>query len=411
LDEGREWLNEIEAKSVLGAYRIPTIETTLARTPDEAASVARQIGPPVALKILSRDITHKTDVGGVALNLETAEDVRTEAIAMLARVAAARPNAHIEGFTVQKMVARGSAVELILGAVEDSLFGPVILFGHGGTAVELIDDKALALPPLNVPLAHALMQRTRVRRLLDGIRGGRPAAVGKIAEALVSLSQLVADFAEIRELDINPFVVDADGGIALDARVRVGRSKNSGEDRLAIRPYPSALQSRAQLKNGREVTVRAVRPEDAPAFRDAFAQLSPQSVRMRFFGALAALSETYAARLTQIDYDREMALVAVDGGILGVARLSADPGNERAEYAIVVRDDAQRQGLGEILLRRLIEYARDKGIGSIYGDVLADNDPMLALVAKLGFARRRLREDAKVVRTTLSLRAASTVQI
>jgi acetyltransferase len=409
LAEGREWLNEIEAKSALQAYAIPATETLFARSAEEAASAALRLGTPIALKILSNDITHKTDVGGVALGLETVEGVRDEAAAMLARVAAARPGARIQGFTVQRMVSRKGGVELILGAVEDSLFGPVILFGQGGTAVELIDDKALALPPLNARLAHALMERTRVRRLLDGVRGARPAAVGKVADALVRLSQLVADFAEICELDINPFVVDAEGGVALDARVRVARSERRDDDRLAIRPYPAALESRARLRDGHEITIRPVRPEDAPAFHEAFAHVSAESVRMRFFGPLTALSEAYAARLTQIDYDREMALVAANGGIMGVARLSADPDNERAEYAIIVRDDLHRRGLGEVLMRHLIAYARDKGIGDLYGDVLAENRAMLALADKLGFARQRSPEDARVVRTTLSLPQVATV--
>jgi acetyltransferase len=408
LAEGRAWLTEPEAKSVLIAYGIPATETIVARTPDEAAASATRIGLPAALKILSRDITHKSDVGGVALDLATADDVRAAAAAMLARVAASRPDARIDGFTVQQMVARKGGIELILGAVEDSLFGPVILFGHGGTAVEVVDDKALALPPLNLPLAHALMQRTRVRRLLDGIRGGRPAAIGAAATALVRLSQLVADFAEIRELDINPFLIDPDGAIALDARIRVATTSLRGAERLAIRPYPAELETAARLSDGSEILIRPVRPEDAPAFQAAFTRFSAQSVRMRFFGALTTLSDAYAARLTQIDYDREMALVAFGGAarneVLGVARLSADPDNERAEYAVIVHDDAQRRGLGEILMRRLIAYAADRRIGLLYGDVLAENDAMLALATKLGFSRALSPEDAKVVRTSLVLR-------
>jgi acetyltransferase len=408
LAEGREWLSEPEAKTVLAAYGIPTADTVVVKTPDHAASAAVTVGLPVALKILSPDITHKTDVGGVTLDLESLEEVRNAAVAMLTRVTASRPDARIEGFTVQRMIKRKGAVELILGMVEDSLFGPVVMFGHGGTAVEVINDKALALPPLNVPLAHALMQRTRVRSLLDGIRGGRPAAIGEVAANLVRLSQLVTDFGEIRELDINPLLADADGVIALDARVRVGRAVKSGEERLAICPYPAALESRVRLRDGVEIVIRAVRPEDATAFQQAFKRQSSESVRMRFFGALTVLSEAYVARLTQIDYDREMALVAFgdDGSVIGVARLSADPDNERAEYAIIVSDNMHRRGLGETLMRRLIDYARKRGIGTMYGDVLAENRPMLALAAKLGFASERPSGDSTVVRTSLALRAA-----
>ena len=232
-----------------------------------------------------------------------------------------------------------------------------------------------------------------------------------MAATLVRLSQLVADFAEIRELDINPLLADPDGVIALDARIRVAKATRRGEDRLAIRPYPAGLESRARLRNGRDVVIRPVRPEDAPAFQEAFKRVSAQSVRMRFFGALTSLSEAYAARLTQIDYDREMALVAFggdgpDGGVLGVVRLSADPDNERAEYAVIVRDDCHRQGLGETLMRRMIAYAADRGIGTLYGDVLAENRAMLALTAKLGFSRETAPEDGKVVRTALVLGGA-----
>ena len=329
------------------------------------------------------------------------------AAAMLARVANARPEARIEGIAVQPMVRRPGAIELILGMVADSMFGPVILFGQGGVAVELIDDKALALPPLNLALAHALVDKTRVARLMGGVRGAPPVDGDAVALALVRIAQLVIDFAEIAELDVNPLIVDADGIVALDARIRVARAGRSGEDRLAIRPYPQALEATEHLADGRAVRIRPVRPEDAPAFVDAFARLSQQSVRMRFFAPLKELSPAWLARLTQIDYDREMALVAVlppeQGGLVGVVRLAADPDNERAEYAVIVRDDVVRRGLGEALMRRLIAYARGRGIGQLEGRVLAENHAMLALARKLGFRCADDPVDPGVVQAVLVL--------
>jgi acetyltransferase len=348
-------------------------------------------------------------VGGVALGLETADDVARAATAMLARVKAKRPDARIEGFAVEPMIRRAGAVELILGMTEDTLFGPVILFGHGGVAVEVIDDKALALPPLNLALARALMAGTRVRRLMEGVRGAPPAAIDQVAMALVRVSQLVIDFGEVAELDVNPLLADATGIVALDARIRVARARRTGEDRLAIRPYPRALEGRAQLKDGREVTLRPVKPEDGPALQAAFKRLSARSVRFRFFHRLKSLSDAWAARLTQIDYDREMAILALDpaeadDGVLGVVRMIADPDNERAEYAIVVRDDVARRGLGEFLMRRIIDHARARGTGELVGDVMGENAPMLALAAKLGFSRAPSPDDPAIVRTRLILR-------
>ncbi len=407
LAEGRDWLTEPEAKAVLAAYGIPATPIDVVRTADEAAAAAARQGFPSVLKIVSPDITHKSDIGGVALDLQTAESVRTAAAEMLARVAKARPAARIAGIAVQPMVRRPGALELILGMVEDAMFGPVILFGQGGVAVELIDDKALALPPLNLALARELVARTRVARLMGGVRGAKPVDAEAVHLALVRIAQLVIDFAEIAELDVNPLLADAGGIVALDARIRVTKTGRRGEDRLAIRPYPQALEATEHLGDGRPIRIRPVRPEDASAFVETFARLSPQTVRMRFFAPLKALSPSWLARLTQIDYDREMALVAVlppeQGGMVGVARLAADPDNEWAEYAVLVRDDVVRRGLGEALMRRLIAYARGRGIRVLEGRVLAENRAMLALAAKLGFARAPDPDDPGVVRTTLVL--------
>lgn len=412
LAEDREWLNEAEAKQALAAYGIPTLEAEVVADPAEAGAAAARIGGPVALKILSRDITHKSDMGGVMLDLEGAEAVERAAEAMLKRITEAAPAARLQGFTVQAMCRRPQAEELILGVVSDPQFGPVMLFGQGGTAVEVIDDKALALPPLDPVLAEAMMRQTRVYKLLQGYRDRPPAALKDIAAALIRLSQLVIDIAEVAEVDINPLLADSEGVIALDARVRLDLSragKSSGADRLAIRPYPKALEQSFALPDGQQIFLRPLRPEDAPGLRSGFSRLDPDDVRMRFFAHMREMSPAMAARLTQLDYNREMALAAFpaegpDRNGLGVVRLVADPDNRRAEFAITIRSQDKGRGLGRALMERIMDYAVKRGIAEIWGDVLADNGRMLALCDELGFdraapedgivrVRRRLREE------------------
>jgi acetyltransferase len=409
LAEGRALLSEVEAKSVLAAYGVPVTPTRIARDAAEAAAMAAALGRPAALKILSPDITHKTDVGGVALNLETAEAVRAAAVAMASRVRAAAPQARIDGFTVQPMERRADAVELIVGASEDPQFGPVILFGQGGVAVEVVQDTAIALPPLNLGLARALMARTRVNALLQGYRGRAAAAVDEVALVLVRVSQLLVDCAEIAELDINPLLARPDGVVALDARIRVARAARPGAARLAIRPYPKELERRVTVRDGSTVLLRPVRPEDEPLFHTAFRKLSPESVRLRFFAPLKHLTHEFAARLTQIDYDREMALIAVPADaavpaeVFGVARFAADPDGERAEYAVVVRSDATGRGLSVALMEHLIGYAKGRGLKELYSHVLAENRRMLNLCQRFGFAIEREPEDYALVMTRLRL--------
>ena len=412
LAEGRFWLTEPEAKSVLAAYGVPVTPTRTVTTPDEAAQVAAALGLPAALKILSPDITHKSDIGGVALNLETAAAVRAAAEAMQLRVRAAAPAARLVGFTVQPMERRADAIELIVGANEDPQFGPAILFGHGGVAVEVLRDTAIALPPLNLGLARALMARTRVNALLQGYRGQPAAAIEAIALTLVRVSQLVVDHAEIAELDINPLLARPDGVVALDARIRVAAAERPGAARLAIRPYPSELETVVTLEDGSRMMLRPVRPEDEPLFQDAFRKLSPEAVRLRFFAPLKHLTHEFAARLTQIDYDREMALVAVPADpaalpeMLGVARFAADPNGERAEYAVTVRSDATGRGLSVALMEHLIAYARRRGLKELYSHVLAENRRMLNLCRRLGFEIGRVEQDYSLVMTRLWLEKA-----
>ncbi|WP_299391630.1 bifunctional acetate--CoA ligase family protein/GNAT family N-acetyltransferase [Pelagibius sp.] len=409
LAEGREWLSEAEAKALMQAYGIPVVATQVVASPAEAGAAAAALGGPVALKILSRDLTHKSDLGGVALDLEGEAAVTAAAEAMLQRIAAAAPHAKLEGFTVQTMCRRPRAEELILGVVDDPQFGPVMLFGHGGTAVEVIADKALALPPLDPMLAEAMMAETNVYRLLQGYRDRPPAAIKEVADCLVRLSQVVSDMPEITEVDVNPLLADAEGVIALDARVRIAARRDplaAPTARLAIRPYPRELEQTVAMPDGTEIFIRPLRPTDAAGLRHAFRQLDPEDVRMRFFATIKDLSDDMLARLTQLDYDREMALAAFtsqDSGHqgLGVVRLAADPDNRRAEFAVLVRSDIKRQGVGSVLMEAILDYARERGIGEICGSVLAENAAMLALCRKLGFAATPAGEGTVAVRLQL----------
>ncbi|TVR99895.1 MAG: GNAT family N-acetyltransferase [Rhodospirillales bacterium] len=407
--EGREWLTEPEAKQVLSAYGVPVVPTFIAEDPRAAGVIAARQTGPVALKILSEDITHKSDVGGVALDLRTPAAVRDAAEAMLERVRKRTPDAKVEGFTVQPMIDRPDAFELIIGIMVDRLFGPVILFGHGGTAVEIRDDTAIALPPLNLNLARELMSRTRVHGLLKGFRGRPPAALEDIALTLIKVSQLVIDFAEVVELDINPLLADEFGVTALDARIRVKAATGAPGERLAIRPYPRDLEEAIALPDGRRLLLRPVRPEDEPAFVDMFSRMSPEDIRMRFFAPKKELSHALAARLTQIDYDREMALVLAEPGLAGKSelyggvRIAADPDGEKAEYAITVRSDMAGQGLGPLLMRRIIDYSRRRGIKEIFGEVLRDNKPMLKVCQVFKFTQKTNPDDPSIIEVRLTL--------
>jgi acetyltransferase len=410
LADGRAVLTEPEAMAVLAAYGIPVARTLTAATPEQAGEAARRIGGPVALKILSPDITHKSDVGGVVLDLETPAAVVEEARAMNQRVARTAPKARLAGFTVGEMVRRPGAHELIVGLGEDAQFGPVVLFGQGGTAVEVIADRALTLPPLNLKLAHDAIRETRIFRQLRGYRDRPAAALDAIALTLVKVAQLAADIAEIGELDINPLLADAEGVVALDARVALHRATAAeGGRRFAIRPYPRELEETVTLDDGARMTLRPVRPEDAPALQEMFTRLSPEAVRMRFFAPLKRLDRMLAGRLSQIDYDREMALALTRPGptdadeVLGVARIIADPDNERGEFAITVRSDWAGQGLGWLLMQHIIAYARKRGLGAVFGDVLAENRTMLRMCRELGFTLDSVANDPAVTRATLEL--------
>jgi acetyltransferase len=410
LREGRTLLTEPESKELLAAYDIPTVVTRIVRDPAGLAAEAGKIGYPVALKILSPDISHKSDIGGVALDIASAEELAQAAQAMLARCRRLRPEARLEGFTVQKMIHRGGAHELLAGVAVDPTFGPVILFGRGGTAVEVIGDRALGLPPLNSVLAHELIARTRVARLLAGGRGLVAVDMASLESTLVKLAQLVTDVAEIAELDINPLLAGEHGVIALDARVRLAPSAVSAAARLAIRPYPSELEERIEQR-GQTLLLRPIRPEDTARHRQFLSRVAPQDLYMRFFTSVRQLPDADLAHFTQIDYDREMAFIAVAtegaeaGEILGVARAYADPDNSAAEFAVLVRSDLKGQGLGTLLMRKLIRYCRERGTGELWGTILSENTAMLHLARALGFSVRG--RELNVTEVALDLRPAS----
>jgi len=411
LAAGRELLSEPEAKEVLAAFGVPVVTTRIARDADEAVALAREIGFPVALKLLSPDVTHKSDVGGVALDLTTPKQVAQAARAIRERLASVRPEARIEGFTVQSMARRPGARELIVGSACDPVFGPFVLFGRGGTAAELIADRAVGLPPLNATLAREIVGRTRVARLFVGGRGEPPADEAAVLRTLVQVSQVVAELPEVIEIDVNPLLVDARGVLALDARMRVAAADpalvRSPARRLAICPYPKDLAETVTLGDGGRVHLRPIRPEDEPAHHAMFAKLAPEDVRFRFFNMIRELPHSQMARYTQIDYEREMAFVAVpeqdDGSAaLGEVRGIFDADGVICEFAVLVRSDQKGRGLGHALLDKLIRYAQLRGAREVVGQVLPDNRAMLALAESLGFRSRFAPEDG-VVEVRLAL--------
>jgi acetyltransferase len=319
---------------------------------------------------------------------------------MVGRVQAALPGARIDGFTVQAMVRKPKAQELIVGASEDQIFGPTVLFGQGGVAVEVLRDRVMALPPLNSVLARDMIARTRVSKLLAGYRDRPPADVAAVSRVLVAVSDLITDFAEIAELDINPLLADDAGVLALDARIVVRRVVDRSPDRLAIKPYPRELQHELALSDGKKVDVRAIRPQDAVRLVELGRLTKPEHLRLRFHGAMKAISNQIAARLSQIDYDREMAFVAfdTDQAILGVTRLVFDPNFDAAEFAIIVRSDHHGLGLGRQLLKDLLNYAGQRGATRVWGDVLGENTNMLDMAKALGASCTLLPSSGGVVR-------------
>ena len=391
LAAGRTMLTEPEAKGVLQACGIPVVPTVqVAADSAAAAAAAVSVGFPVVLKILSDDISHKSDVGGVALGLHDEVAVRSAADNMLVRVRAARPDARLQGFTLQPMVQRRHAQELIVGSAIDPVFGPVILFGQGGTAVEVMADRAVALPPLNVPLARSLVARTRVARLLKGWRDTPAVDEAALHNALIAVSQLLAEVPEIAELDINPLIVNFEGAVALDARIRISASRPAGADNFAIRPYPAQLEEQVMWQ-GRPLCLRPIRPEDEATQLTFYQSLDPEDIRMRVFYSRRSIERSELARLVQIDYAREMAFIALATGAdgspqtLGVVRAVTDPDNVEAEFGLIVRSNLKGSGLGLLLMQKMITYLRGQGTQRLVATVLDYNERMLGLARQLGF--------------------------
>ena len=402
LKEGRDFLLEHESKELLRACGIPVVETRLAGSPDEAASIASQMGYPVVMKIVSPDVTHKTDVDGVILNIGSEGEVRRCFKELMGRVRRSLPSARIEGVTVQPMIDK-RGYELIIGAKKDELFGSVIIFGSGGLDVELFRDVSIGFPPLNQTLARRMMEQTRIYKLLvSGFRNRPPADISLLEELLVRFSQLIIEFPQIKEVDINPIIVDDKEALVLDARIIIDEEAVLGEvkpyEHLAIRPYPTKYIKKCRLRDGGEVLLRPIRPEDEPLISDLFGTFSEETMRFRFFRVIRDITHEMLVSFCNIDYSREMTIVAEgsDDGqkrIMGMARLVVEPDGERGEIAIVVGDPWQNRGLGTRLLDHIIEVGRDMGLKILFGEILAENTRMLHLCYKKGFKVERVDEE------------------
>jgi acetyltransferase len=393
LAAGRTTLSQTESKRLLAAFRISVAMSIVVPTLEQALEAVARIGYPVALKINSPDITHKSDAGGVRLNISNPAELRTAWAAMFDTVARNMPKTRLEGASLESMVTRPNGRELMIGVLHDNVFGPAISFGSGGIAVEIQHDRSVGIPPLNSHLALAMMRETRVFKMLGVFRNLPAADLGAVENALLRVSEMVCELPWIQELDINPLIADENGVIAVDARVVVRALPESRGfyDHLSIPPYPADLTRSWQLPDGSAVTVRAIRPEDAELEAEFVKGLSPDSRHLRFMSGQRELTPEMLARFTQIDYDREIALVVVQQGDgveteIGVARYVANPDGASCEFAIVLADAWQGRGLGRELLTRLIEIARNRGLKSMIGFVFADNPSMLELCRKLGFA-------------------------
>ncbi len=419
LTERRKVLTEMESKALLSAFHIPVTQTILARSANEAMMIATQLGYPVALKIDSPDISHKSDVNGVALNVLNAVGVRDIYNTMIQAVAKLQPGARINGVTIQKMARNKRGRELNVGLVTDDPFGPVIAFGAGGTMIELINDRAMELPPLNQFLARRLIDRSRVAETLGEWRGASAINRDALEHVLLRVSEMVCELPQLREMDINPIIVDESGAVAVDARIVIDSAPATARNyaHLAILPYPARYEQIWPLRGGGEYTIRPIHPDDAQMLQDLVQNLSPESRYFRFVSSLKELPASMLSRLTLIDYDREMALVAIhrsrqadaDGGIVetervvGVSRYITNPDKSSCEFSLVVADDFNGKGLGSRLMLSIMEEARDKGLTEIEGLVLANNPGMLKLMKGLGFTVKTFPEDADFKLVTHSL--------
>jgi acetyltransferase len=404
LSEGRRSLSTTESRAILSAFHIPYMPTMLARSPSEALVAAESLGFPVVMKISSPDISHKSDVNGVRLNIVSAHAVRSVYQELVNSAKEVMPDARIEGVTIEKMHASGSARELMIGVLRDPVFGPVISFGSGGTAVELHKDSAVVLPPLNDYLITKAIQRTRVAKALEHFRNMPAVNMEMLKEIMKRVSQMVCELPEIREMDINPLVADENGVIAVDARFAIDYPATmvGHYDHMAIHPYPNHLSQHTQLSDGTDVLIRPMRPEDAEMEQKFVRNLSKESRYMRFMQTLNELTPDMLVRLTQIDYDREIAFVAItrkhgQDMIIGVGRYAINPDKVSCEFALVVADDWHNRGLGGLLMGMLMDAARKKGLHTMEGEVLSNNSNMLSLIKRLHFTSKKSTLDDGVM--------------
>lgn len=411
LSEGRKQLNEMESKALLAAFRIPIAQTVVARSASEAMVLAEEIGLPVVMKVDSPQITHKSDSGGVRLNLNSLSAVRDAYNAILEEVKKKRPEAIVHGIAIEPMIQKANGRELVVGMVHDQVFGPTIIFGPGGSGIEAgSTERAVALPPLNRFLVADMLATTRVSARLGKFRNMPPVSMDALEAVLLRVSEMVCELPWIREMDINPLIVDENGAVAVDARIAIENLPlTAGRyDHMAIHPYPSHLISTYQTADGHEVTIRPIRPEDGDMEQDFVKRLSPETKYYRFMNTLRELSPAQVVRLTQIDYDREMAFVAlteIDGHEVevGVARYATNPDGESCEFAIVVADDWKGKGLARRLMGVIIDTARSRGIKYMNGDFLSENRRMIQFVTSLGFTLTTHPEDPGLKRGVLVL--------
>lgn len=410
LGEGRKTLTTTESKAVLTAFGIPVMPGMLARSANEALVAAQSVGFPVAMKIHSPQITHKSDVGGVRLNISSAHDVRSVYREIVGQARQAEPDADVRGVLVEKMFRRPHGRELLVGVIRDLVFGPVVTFGAGGTEVEILRDRAVALPPLNSFIARDMIGRTKVARLLDAFRNMPPARMEAVVDTLLRVSGLVCEIPHIHELDINPLMADEEGVVALDARIVVAYppAHQGRYDHVAIHPYPRHLESNLQLSDGTDIAIRPIRPEDAEIEQTFIRNLSPEARYFRFMRSLNELTPKMLVRFTQIDYDREMALIGTtrEQGKeveIAVGRYVTNPDGKTAEFALVVADEWRHRGVGSRILQGLIAEAKAKGLTEMVGEVLSTNEPMLHMMRRLGFAVHASTEDDGIQICTMDL--------
>ena len=394
-------LTELQSKKVLTAYGIPVNRTEIASSAEEAVKLALDMGFPLAMKILSPDIVHKTEANGIKLDLRTETEVSEAFRAITAKAREYDPGAHILGVTLQPMIVQAD-YEILLGAKKDPNFGPVILFGMGGIFTEVVKDRTIGLPPLNLSLARRLMEETRVYALLKGYRKRPPANIQHLEEMILRLSQLVIDFPEIVELDMNPVIVSRGEPVVVDARIALEPAIRLSPLHLVISPYPEQYESREVTPTGLPILIRPIKPEDAPLLVELFDTLSPTSIYYRFFGPLKALPHSMLVLFTQVDYDREIDLIALEQAgegkerMVATARVMSDPDGKRAEFAILVGDPWHGKGVGAKLLERCLAIAKERGIETVWGMVLQENTGMQALARKLGFKVSRSGEPGEL---------------